>query len=90
MDDIIHDKENHRFYQIIEGQECILQYRIQDDGTLNVYYTYVPEPLRGRMIALELVRTVVKYARDKKIKILPSCSFVAKCFSRHTEWNDLL
>lgn len=48
-------------------------------------HTYVPEALRGRKIARELVDHAVAYARSRNLKVVPACTYVRALFERHPE-----
>lgn len=53
-------------------------------------HTYVPPEARGKGIAGALVEALIADARDRGFRIFPQCSYVAKAFSQHPEWADLL
>lgn len=88
--DIQFDPDQHRFFTLIEGQECYLSYRAVQPDLWNVHYSYVPPALRGRMIAVALVENLVVHARQNHIRLKPTCGFVVKCFERHSDWQDVL
>lgn len=52
--------------------------------------TFVPEEMRGRGIAQELVKALIADAREQGFRIVPQCSYVEAQFRRHPEWADLL
>jgi len=52
--------------------------------------TYTPEEYRGRGLGSELVKTSMKYAREKGLVIVPVCSFAVEYFKRHPENGDIL
>jgi predicted GNAT family acetyltransferase len=52
--------------------------------------TFVPEEMRGRGIAQELVEALIADAREHGFTIVPQCSYVEAQFRRHPEWADLL
>lgn len=52
-------------------------------------HTLVPDALRGRGIAAELVKALVADAREQGFRIVPTCSYVAAKFDEHPEWSDL-
>ena len=59
------------------------------NGARDVEHTWVPEALRGRGVAGQLVAALISDARSKGFKIIPSCSYVAAQFARHPEWAEL-
>ena len=53
-------------------------------------HTGVDPKFRMQGIGLALVSAAVDFARIKKIKILPSCSFARQEFKKRPEWKDVL
>jgi predicted GNAT family acetyltransferase len=84
-----HDIENQKFYLVVEGQESHLEYN-KTGNVLNFYHTYVPDELRGRGIAAEIVKAGLSFAKKNDLKIVPTCSYVASYIQRHKEYNDLI
>jgi predicted GNAT family acetyltransferase len=82
---IIHEKNS--FYKKVEGLKCELDYFIYDNNTIEFYHTYVPEPLRGRGLAMEIIQEGLDYAVANNYRIIPSCSAVRKFMDRHPEYR---
>jgi predicted GNAT family acetyltransferase len=62
-------------------------------NNLTVYHTEVNEKLRGTGISQSLLVSMVKYAREHELEVIPLCSFVTAQFKRHPElykdiWNQ--
>jgi predicted GNAT family acetyltransferase len=55
------------------------------DKNLTVYHTEVSEKLKGQGIATRLLSTMVAYAREHKLKVIPLCPYVLAQFKRHPE-----
>jgi len=87
--EILHDIEKQKFYVIIDNLESHLEY-VKVDNVLNLNHTYVPDALRGKGIAGKIVKAALTYAEEKKLKIMPSCSYVAEYIRRHVEYEKLL
>jgi predicted GNAT family acetyltransferase len=87
-DKVIHDRN--RFYKTVEGLNCELEYIFYDDNTINFFHTYVPETLRGRGIAMEIIREGVDFAVAHKYKIIPSCSAVRKFMDRNPKYREFI
>lgn len=88
--EIKHDKDNQRFFALVEGREAYLQYLKIDLTTLDYYKTYVPYELRGKGIAGKIVESALNYARENNLKIVPTCSYVETFIERHPVYNDLV
>jgi hypothetical protein len=52
-------------------------------------HTIVPPEMHGRGIAGKLVDALIRDAKREGFAIIPSCSYVAKQFERHPEWEEL-
>jgi uncharacterized protein len=53
-------------------------------------HTETPQRLRGRGYASRLVQSALEAARERGLKVVARCSFVANYLSRHPEFDDLL
>jgi len=52
---------------------------------LTVYHTEVDPELEGQGFAKQLLDTMVAYAREKKIQVIPLCEYVHAQFKRHPQ-----
>jgi uncharacterized protein len=75
-----------RFEIRMDGHLAKLNYRVSD-GEIDLIHTEVAEELGGRGLGNKLVEAALAYARDNRLKVVPSCSFVSKYLARHPEWN---
>lgn len=87
--DIQHETEKQRFVAVVEGQECVLEYRLEN-AVMTITHTGVPANLAGRGIAGELTRHVFETARANGWKIIPACSYAQVFAARHAEYADVL
>ena len=55
-----------------------------------VEHTEVSDELGGKGVGKQLVKTVVEYARNNGIKIIPLCPFTKKVLDNTPEWQDVL
>ena len=59
--------------------------------TIALVHSEVPEELQDQGIGSSLVVAALHHAREKELKVLPSCPFVAAYISRHEEeWADIV
>ena len=86
---IDHQHDRQRFVAEIEGQECVLEYRLSGN-TMTITHTGVPASLGGRGIASQLTRFALDAARSEGWKVIPACSYAAGYFEKHPEYQDLL
>ncbi|MGD8726507.1 MAG: GNAT family N-acetyltransferase [Gemmatimonadales bacterium] len=87
--EVRHDREARRFFTVIDGKEAYLAYADAGDGTLDYRHTFVPPALRGRQVAKLLVAAAFDHARANDLRVIPTCSYVAKQVERHPEYREL-
>ena len=83
-----HRPDRKRFEIQIGGDTAYAEY--EDAGrSLVLTHTFVPKALRGRGLAGILVRSALDFARQKRIKVNPQCSYAAAYLDQHPEYHDL-
>ena len=87
--EVQHDAAGKRYEITVDGHRSVCDYEMVD-GKMVFTHTLVPPELRGRGIAEKLVRVALADARDRELKVVPACSYVAKFIERHAEFQDLL
>jgi len=83
--EIIH--ENNKFYTVVEEQECHLEYTIEGDDIVVFYHTYVPPALRGRGLAMKIIKEGLDWAVSKNKKFVPACSAVRTFVKKYPEYE---
>jgi predicted GNAT family acetyltransferase len=91
-DSITHDLERRRFViSIADGERSgFLDYRTIGDAAWDLTYTFVPRQDRGGGIGRDLVLYVLDRARERGLKVVPTCGFVATVIDEHPDYHDLL
>ena len=89
MSQIINDKQGSRFVIDIEGNEAYVLYT-EDKDTLDLYSTYTPTQLRGQGLAEKVVLAAFEYAKEKNLKIIPTCWYVKKFLKKHIEYSSIV
>ncbi|RPH60828.1 MAG: N-acetyltransferase [Chloroflexi bacterium] len=79
-----HNLESQRFEIQVDNHLAVLEYHLQD-GAIVFTHTGVPSALEGRGIGSQLVRAGLEHARQKSLKVVPLCWFVAGYIQRHPE-----
>jgi predicted GNAT family acetyltransferase len=88
--DIRHNEEESQFETTVDGHVAVAGYDLEEPNRIVFTHTNVPEALAGRGIAGEIVKFGLDHARDKKLTVVPQCSYVAAYIKRHPEYQDLL
>ena len=78
-----------RFETSVDGTTAFAEYRLDGDR-IAFTHTIVPPALEGRGVGSALVRAALDAARERGLKVVPRCSFVAAYMRRHPETLDLL
>jgi len=67
-----------------------MTYRKSGDDTIVVNHTRVAGQSEGRGLARHLYRHMVAFARERKLKVEPACSYVVAMFKRFPDDRDVL
>lgn len=87
---VTHNAKLQRFeVQTSGAPPAFLSYQ-REDGRVILDHTFVPDELRGRGLAANLVRAALNEARKNGWRIVPRCTYVAKFIERHPEFSDLV
>ena len=88
---IVHDNiERHRFEIDLGGGELAFAAYNLLPGAIRFYHTAVPESHGGRGFGTALVKAGLAAARERGLKVIPVCPFVAAYLHKHPEEQDLL
>lgn len=87
----IDNGRNGEFFILNEASQRIaeISYVWRGDKTIDANHTWVDDSLRGQGTARQLLDVLVNFAREKHLKIIPSCSYVAVMFKRDQSLGDL-
>lgn len=77
-----------RFEIAQDGKTAWLEFETDDQGWLTLVHTEVPEQLRGRGLALELVSTAFGYAEENKLKVDVLCPVALHILDTHPEFQS--
>ena len=86
---IINDKSLNHLEVSVEGGLAVLRYQIAHDA-MWLLHVQVPLEAQGHCIASELTRTALELAKERGLKVVPVCSFVATYLRRHPEYAAML
>lgn len=87
--DIVDNTAEHRFEINLAGETAFAEYQLVQGGII-LPHTVVPEAFEGKGIGSRLARYAMAYARDRGLKIIPLCPFMASYIQRHPETHDLV
>jgi uncharacterized protein len=88
MDDVklqLNEKGHGAFF-ILDGVEPLGEMVVSTGGhSLTVYHTEVAAQAEGKGYAKKMLETMVAYAREHGLKVIPLCPYVHAQFQRHPE-----
>jgi predicted GNAT family acetyltransferase len=73
----------------VDGQTAFAEYRVLETGIM-FPHTETPVALEGRGIGGALVKAGMRMARERGVKVIPTCTFFAGYIARHPEFHDLV
>jgi uncharacterized protein len=84
MADFTDNRQAHRYELATDGGTAEASYTIDGD-TITFTHTIVPPHLQGKGIATRLIEAALADAKNRKLKVVPLCGFVAAYLRRHPE-----
>lgn len=85
------DGKHGKFYIEVDGkQEGEMVYTWAGADKFIIEHTQVTEKLKGLQAGKLMLDQAVKFARDKKVKILPLCPFANAMLHRSKDYQDIL
>lgn len=86
---IINNEKRLRFETKIETEFGYIDYRWYK-GDNAFMHTFVPVEGRGKGISSALAKFALEFAKEKKLKIMVYCPFIAKYIKEHPEYEPLI
>jgi len=87
--DVINSQARQRYELHADGGIATAYYEPRGQA-IAFTHTVVPERLQGRGIASILIKGALANVRERGLKVIPECPFVARYIERHPEEADLL
>lgn len=84
------NQAKNQFEADLDGKTALIKYKKEADGTLNLFHTEVPAEFEGRGVGAQLVKDALEQIKAERLKIIPSCAFVAAYIKRHPAYQDLV
>jgi len=84
------DAQQKKFFVNVDANEAYLLFRQSDSETIEYYSTYVPLQLRNRGIAAQMVEYALQYAQQRRLKVIPTCSYVDDYIQKRPQYQHLV
>ena len=79
----------HRFEAELDGAVAFAEYQLKP-GQLVLPHTVVPPAFEGKGVASALARHAFGYARERGLRVVPTCPFMAGWVKKHAEAQDIV
>lgn len=89
IETLIDNTEENRLELPLNGQPAFIEYILGKDR-ITLTHTEVPEEVEGQGVGGRLVKAALLNARERHLKVVPMCRFVAEYIRRHDEYRDLV
>lgn len=86
---VVNNTEKRRFEIKAQGHTAVAEYMISGPKIIFTH-TEVPVALEGNGLGGILAKTALEYAKERGLKVMPLCPFMASYIKRHPEWKSLL
>lgn len=81
---LINNPNQNRYELEVDGYLAVADYQLDGDK-LAITCVFVPEELRGKGVAAQVMKVVVEDANAKKLSIVPVCSYAASYLERNPQ-----
>ena len=86
---IVQNETENRFEIWIDSQLSKLDY-MQDGDTIVMTHVGVHPEHRGQGVAGKLTQVALEYAKEKSLRVIPMCSYVAAYIRRNPRYAELM
>jgi uncharacterized protein len=86
--EITHNPAEKRFEVFINGELSKLDY-IEDGNTIVMTHVGVHPEHRGGGVAGKITQVALEYAKEKHLRVIPMCSYVATYIRRNPHYIEL-
>lgn len=86
--EITHNPAENRFETWIDGELSKLDY-IEDGDTIVMTHVGVHPQHRGGGVAGRITQSALEYAKEKSLRVIPMCSYVAAYIRRNPQYVEL-
>ena len=88
---MVRDNPDASRYELFVGDELagLASYGLSE-GAMTIPHTEVQPQYEGRGLGARLARFALDDARERGLKVVPQCPFIAAYIRRHPEYDDLV
>jgi len=87
---VVDNSSRHRFeIELGDGEFAFAAYNLLP-GAIRFYHTEVPESHGGQGLGTALIRAGLAAARERGLKVIPTCPFFRAYLKKHPEEQDIV
>ena len=86
--EVIHNPDKNRFETWIDHQLSKLDYLLDEDTMVMTHVGVYPEH-RGQGVAGKLTEVALEYAKEKSLRVVPMCPYIATYMRRNPGYFEL-
>jgi predicted GNAT family acetyltransferase len=88
--DVVDNPDRSRFEIAVDGKPAgLATYRLRP-GVITFLHTEIDDAYEGQGLGGKLVRAALDSARQRGLRVIPSCPFVKSWIERHPDYADLV
>lgn len=87
---VSNNKEKRRYELPLLDELAFLEYMPAGSNNVVFSHTEVPEGLEGKGVGSQLVKYALEDIKQREMKLIPMCPFVAGYIKRHPEYRELV
>jgi uncharacterized protein len=89
--EVVDNPDESRFEIRLDGERAgLAAYRLRKDGAIVFLHTEIDDAQEGKGLGGVLVRAALDSARERGLRVVPSCPFVRGWIERHPDYADLV
>ena len=90
MEEVKIEFKGNKSVELLGNNEIgVCEFKDSDEGWV-IFHTEVNPNYKGQGIAKRLLDAIVNEARNRKIKIIPECSYAKKVMNRNNDYKDVI
>jgi predicted GNAT family acetyltransferase len=82
--------EKSRYEAFLDGQRVGLAAYSLSQGAITFTHTEVDDSAEGKGVGSSIASVALDSARDRGLRVVPQCAFIAGYIGRHSEYLDLV
>ena len=90
IENLVDNTEEQRLELPLDGGEPAFVEYLLGKERITLTHTEVPESAEGKGIGSRIAKAVLMNARERNLKVVPMCHFIAGYIRRHEEFLDLV